>query len=232
VALGSEDVGRTWHYLSTIAGADAVPDAREGVCESCLIKLADGDVMCVSRVGGGRDQLLSRTYSSDGGKTWSKVDRLPAWSVLPAMVRLENGVIAVSTGRPGLFLWLSTDLRGRNWEPFDVMAYHNSAMDERHHISPGKAGLAVLSRKEYRIKHLDFDHPDQTTSYTSMVEVSPNRLLLVYDRMPYGWMPVPTDAEIRSRILAKYPTSSLPPDSMTPQERERIYVLEIEVARE
>ena len=33
-----------------------------------------------------------------------------------------------------------------------------------------------------------------------MVEVSPNRLLLVYDRSPFGWGPVPTDSDERSRI--------------------------------
>ena len=231
VALLSEDEGRTWHYLSTVVGADAGADASEGFCEACLVRLEDGDVMCVGRMGGGREQLLARTYSSDEGETWSPIDRLPAWSVLPDIVRLSNGVLALSTGRPGLFLWLSTDPRGEHWEPFDVMAHHNAEMDGAHQISPGRYGLEPTTREQYRTVHHDFDEPDQTTSYTSILELSPNRLLMVYDRIPYGWMPVPTDAEVRSRILARYPTSALPPDSMIPNERERIYLLELELDR-
>ncbi len=232
VVLISEDEGRNWRYLSTVAGADAGTDAREGFCEACLVRLEDGDLMCVGRMGGGRDQLLARAYSSDEGKTWGPIDRLPAWSVLPDIVRLSNGVLVISTGRPGLFLWFSTDPRGQNWQPFDVMAHHNAVMDKAHHISPGKYGLEAVTREQYYTVHHDFDEPDQTTSYTSILEVAPNRLLMVYDRVPYGWMPVPTDAEVRSRILARYPTSTLPADSMIPRERERIYVLELEIERQ
>ena len=42
---------------------------------------------------------------------------------------------------------------------------------------------------------------EQTTSYTEMVEVEPNRLLMVYDRTPFGWNPVPPDSEERSRVF-------------------------------
>ena len=31
----------------------------------------------------------------------------------------------------------------------------------------------------------------QTTAYTAMVEVAPNRVLLAYDRLPRGWNPIP-----------------------------------------
>ncbi len=231
-ALVSEDEGRTWRYLSTIAGPDAVADAKEGWDEPCMVALANGDLMCVSRVGGGREQLLARAYSSDGGKSWTASDRLPAWSVSPNMVRLHNDVIALSSGRPGIFLWFSTDGRGEHWEPFDVLAYHNTILDKPHHISTGPTGLEPTSTAQYFVDHFHYDDPWQTTSYTALLEVSPNRLFLVYDRMPYGWMPVPTDAEIRSRILSYYPERDFSPDSFVLAERGRIYLLEIEVERE
>ena len=126
-------------------------------------------------MGGGRDQPLARTYSSDEGKTWTSIDRLPAWGVQPRIKRLSNGVLVITTGRPGLFLWFSTDPRGKNWQPLDVMAFHNSVMDKAHHISPGKYGLEAVTREQYRTVHHDFDEPDQTTSYTSILEVAPNR---------------------------------------------------------
>ncbi|MBI3941472.1 MAG: hypothetical protein HY326_00535, partial [Chloroflexi bacterium] len=67
--------------------------------------------------------------------------------------------------------------------------------------------------------------------YTALLEVAPNRLFMVYDRMPYGWMPVPTDAEIRSRMLTYYPDRTFTPGTFIPRERSRIYLLELEIER-
>lgn len=177
VALVSEDEGYCWSCLSTMAGSDSVADAKEGFDEPCLIQLEDGDLMCVSRVGSGQDQRLARAYSSDEGKTWSELDRLAAYSVAPQILRLQNGVLALSTGRPGVFLWFSSDSRGAVWEPVDVMAFHNSVLDE-------SAQMAA----------------HQTTAYTAMIEAKDNRLFLVYDRTPFGWKPVPKDSGERSQI--------------------------------
>ena len=177
-AIVSDDQGRNWHYLSTIAGPDVIPDTKEGFDEPCMVRLKDGDLMCVGRVGAGSDQLLARTYSHDEGKSWSEIDRLSAYSVAPNMVRLANGTIALSTGRPGLFLWLSIDPRGKNsWESIDIIAYHNSVLDRRDHMNKS-----------------------QTTAYSALLEVSPNRLFMVYDRVPFGWKPVPSNSDERSRI--------------------------------
>ncbi|HVF09280.1 MAG TPA: sialidase family protein [Abditibacteriaceae bacterium] len=184
VALRSKDEGRHWHYLSTIAGADAVPDANEGFDEPCLVQLEDGELMCISRVGSSAGQFLARTYSSDGGSTWSPLDRLPAYSVAPQIARLANGVLALSTGRPGLFLWFSADARGQHWQTFDVQQYHNKVLDKKYHI--GEMNNTVK---------------DQTTAYTALVEVTPNHLLLVYDRSPFGWSPVPAGSDERSQIF-------------------------------
>ena len=177
VALVSEDGGHHWRYLSLIAGSGAVPDAKEGFDEPCLIRLTSGELMCVSRVGSGKDQKLARTYSSDGGKTWAKLDRLPAYSVAPQICRLESGVLALVTGRPGLFLWLSTDPRGEEWQSFDLMAHHNSMVESQFRMDA-----------------------KQTSAYIAILEVSPNRVFIVYDRSPFGWDVVPGDSGERSRI--------------------------------
>ena len=177
VALQSDDEGRQWRYLSTVAGPDAVADASEGFDEPCLVRLADGDLMCISRVGSGADQKLARTYSGDGGQTWSPVDQLPAYSVAPQLCRLDGGVLALSTGRPGVFLWFAADPRGENWQPLDVMAFHNSVLDESCHFSAS-----------------------QTTAYTAMIELEEDRLLLAYDRSPFGWQGVPSDSGERSQV--------------------------------
>ena len=177
VALVSHDEGYEWQFLSIIAGPDDVPDAGEGFDEPCLVQLADGDLMCISRVGSGEAQRLARTYSSDQGETWSSPERLPAYSVAPQVLRLRNGVAALSTGRPGLFLWLSADPRAETWQPFDLMAYHNSTVPASGHLDAG-----------------------ETTAYTAMIEVEDNRIFLVYDRTPFGWGEVAPDSGERSQI--------------------------------
>ena len=40
----------------------------------------------------------------------------------------------------------------------------------------------------------------QTTAYTAMIEMTDNRIFLVYDRIPFGWDPVPADSGERSQI--------------------------------
>jgi hypothetical protein len=201
-AVISTDGGHHWRYLSTIAAADAVPDAKEGFDEPCLIRLADGDLMCVSRVGPHEDQKLARTYSSDGGKTWSPIDRLPAFSVAPQICRLQNGILALSTGRPGLFLWLATDPRGKQWQSLDVMAYHNSAVSESLQIVAPRGEPTGVGRRTNDDGIVDLDtQKQQTTAYTALVEVTDNRVFLVYDRSPLGWQPVPAQAGERSQIF-------------------------------
>lgn len=49
----------------------------------------------------------------------------------------------------------------------------------------------------------------RTTAYVDMAVVDANRFLIIYDRLPNGWRPVPTDSD----------------------ERNRIYVMEVEVNR-
>ena len=122
---------------------------------------------------------LRRSYSADGGRTWSPPDLLPAVSVEPSLKRLQNGVLALSTGRPGISLWLSTDERGAHWQSIDILAHHNQWAPD--------AGYTIT--------------PAQTTAYTEIIEVAPNRLLLAYDRTPFGWQPTPADSGERNRIF-------------------------------
>jgi len=187
VIVRTEDLGRTWEYLSTVGDLGDVPDRASGgggPNEASLLWLENGDLMCTMRVGSSTQWPLARAYSSDGGQSWSSLDRLPAWSVCPSTKRLQNGVIALSTGRPGIYLWLADDPRATHWRLVDVQTYHNATMGPEHQI-----------RVEY-----GGDVPPQTTAYTDILQVAPNRLWLTYDRTPFGWKPVPIDSEERSRI--------------------------------
>ena len=194
IALVSADRGKTWHYRSTVAPSDAAPDGREGPNESSVVELATGELMCVMRTGRtgehGRNPYapLARAYSSDGGRTWSAVDRLPAFGVAPCLRRLSNGLLLLTTGRPGISLWVSDDPRGTTWQSLDLLAHHNRCVDRHHQIHPASG-------------HNLPDDPDQTTAYTDFVEIAPGRVLMTYDRLPFGWRGVPTDSAERNHIF-------------------------------
>jgi hypothetical protein len=187
IAVFSADDGRTWRYRSTIAGPDVAPGAREGPNEATIVRLGGGELMGVVRVGAGREWPLIRAYSADDGWTWSAPERLPAFSVRPSLRRLSNDVIALSTGRPGIYLWLSTEPRASDWHSIDVLEHHNAMMDPPHRIRPGTSYLSA-------------DDAFQTTAYATMVETAPGKILLAYDRTPFGWNPVPVDSDERSRV--------------------------------
>jgi hypothetical protein len=219
ILLASEDDGRTWHYFSTIADSSIMPIPPPnrwgwGPSETAMIQLADGDLMAVFRVGNGKEWNLRRAYSSDGGRTWSRADPIPPYSVDPSMVRINNGTIVLSTGRPGIRLWLSTDPRGKTWQDIDVVEHHNR----------------WAPNETYRISPYPFESPRgmNTWSYTKLVEVAPNRLLLVYDRIPPDPQIGAYDSASRDNAAERL---SWAPRLDSP-ERFRVFVLPIEVERD
>ena len=195
VILASGDGGYTWRYLSTVADPDpalVVKRAYEGPNEMSMVQLANGDLMAVFRVGSGYQWHVRRAYSHDGGRTWSKPDVLPAWSVEPEVIRTANGTIALSTGRPGIRVWLSTDARATQWQSIDIVDYHNRCVSEPNERieSFARGPSPYVSDPAENLRW-------QTSSYTRMVEVAPNRLLLIYDRDPER---PPADANDLSRV--------------------------------
>ena len=109
--------------------------------------------------------------------------------VEPKIERLPNGLLVISAGRPGLYMWVAEDPTtgsgsftatgaGANtagsgaafaqpleWTGFNVAAHHNAAF--------GDTSL-----------HFSSDTPggDETTSYTGIAEVEPGVALLAYDK--------------------------------------------------
>lgn len=177
VAVCSRDGGTTWHYLSRVAQSQDTPGAAEGPNESNTARLPDGRLLCVYRVGSGRQYHYHCSYSADQGRTWTRPRPMrQPWSVEPQLVCLESGVLLLSGGRPGLMLWACTDGRGDDWQALDLAAHHNAAVtDPALHFAPECLGAA------------DAGTPACTTSYTCMKAIGPDEVLLSYDRLGNGW---------------------------------------------
>lgn len=180
-AVVSDDGGFTWTFLSIVASWRDAPEGREGPCESATCRLTDGRLFCVYRIGSGRDQNYYGNCSADVGVTWSKPQPLQdVWSVEPQIVRLTNGTLLLSGGRPGLFLWACADGEGKHWDRLNLAEHHNAfTADTSLHYSPPFVEAAKM-----------FD-PYQSTSYSGMKVVGDNEALICYDRLANGWHGAP-----------------------------------------
>lgn len=171
IALSSDDRGKTWHYLSTIA-FDGKEDVRgEGFDETSLLVLDDERIISFIRSGAsyqasigsynnndwdtkmpfgyGKQTPIYMSISIDKGKNWSIADPITTHGVWPGSIQLKNGIIAVSYGRPGNWLMFN-DNKSESWGP--IIPFYNDL------------------------------YPPDCGNYISMEEVSPNVLLVVYSR--------------------------------------------------
>lgn len=67
--LYSDDQGKTWGKSADVDIRDLAPKNKTGADEPAVIELKDGRVMMVIRTSLG---FIAKSYSSDGGQTWSK----------------------------------------------------------------------------------------------------------------------------------------------------------------
>lgn len=134
----STDRGRTWTFYATIAFNLTEKLLGEGFCEPVLLPLPDNKILCFIRSSGNYPASLGSSdnnnpaakmpfsyhkatplfmsASKDGGKTWSNAAPVNDFGVWPDALVLQNGIIALSYGRPGNWLMFSND-NGASWGP-------------------------------------------------------------------------------------------------------------------
>jgi hypothetical protein len=81
---------------------------------------------------------------------------------------MRDGLLALSGGRLGLFLWLNPDGTAATWHQLDVLANHNARRPEEPIRAAGN-----------------------TSSYTEIIALDDAHLLYIYDRIPFGWGAIP-----------------------------------------
>ena len=94
----SEDGGRTWDYLATIARSRPGDHVGDGLVEPSMARLPDGRLVAVMRSGHHHPAYV--TWSEDQGRTWSD----PVYTGLdracdPCLLVLSDGRLALSWGR-------------------------------------------------------------------------------------------------------------------------------------
>lgn len=144
LALRSTDRGKTWHYISTIA-FDMADDVRgEGFDETSLLVLPDGKIVSFMRSGAsyqnslgsfnnndwntkmpfsyGKQTAIYKSISVDWGKNWSYPDPITSHGVWPDALLMENGIIAMTYGRPGNWIMFN-DGKNESWGP--IIPFYN-----------------------------------------------------------------------------------------------------------
>ena len=126
--------------------------------------------MCVFRLAS--NVPYGQCFSSDEGRTWTDARAMDGpFSVQPSLAVRADGSIALSGGRPGLFLWLNRAGDGLKWDRIDLLAHHNASLPAEPIKSPGN-----------------------TTAYTEVVALDDTHLLVIYDRFSNGWAALPANS--------------------------------------
>jgi hypothetical protein len=189
-AFASVD-GLVWNWR----GVAAHPSTVE-VSETALATLPDRSALIVIRTGNGfhsRAPLLStRSDSAPLGASWTRPAPMSAatrgselgqpWGVRPVLLPLLSTAapapLILSTGRPGLFLWISYT-NGHTWAPLNLAAAHNEGLPKG---DPNRFSAACVNAT------VQSPAQAETTAYTSLVGPTGGADAVVcYDRLAHGW---------------------------------------------
>jgi hypothetical protein len=126
--LKSGDRGRNWSVASTIATAQAMSACGAPLTapwlETMVARTSDGSLLAVVRTGSSAQSALVTARSTDGGVTWSPVEKVLAGlqkrivaGKLPGLCLLPNGVLVLLTAhsKNHCRIYLSHDGTGREW---------------------------------------------------------------------------------------------------------------------
>ena len=176
----STDDGRSWTIQGRILyqpdlKADPKGNERGGYTEPAYEVLADGSLLCVMRTTDGAGigpMYLSR--SKDEGRTWLKPRAFTPNGVLPKLLRLDNGVLVLASGRPGVQVRFCTDRKGEKWtDPFEMVP-----------VTTDNIGA-------------------DTCGYTSLLATGPDSFLIAYSHFKHDTTEGPRKAILLREVTVK-----------------------------
>lgn len=149
----SGDGGRAFHRRALVGGD---PAGRELMGEAALAATAAGDLVCVVRRTDQVQKPMGITWSRDAGHTWAPVADLLEFGVFPNLQPLDNGIMVLSYGRPGVHLAFAADGAGQHWDrhvPI-IQGDHGAVQGD----SCGYTSLLRLSADSCLLAYSDFGY--------------------------------------------------------------------------
>ena len=178
VLFRSADGGINYDYVSTIAAERDAPWGREGPDEHSLLELADGELLCVARTG-----------SSGGQSQQARADAMLSSRSRDGGLTWQHAMLPVSGVAPKLCAMSHGVVVLAYGRPGNCLRF---SLDGGHTWQQEKAISAIN---------------DLTSGYCDMAEVSPGRLLVVYDHINFYpqriwlWEPPPRQNAIKCAFV-------------------------------
>eukprot|EP01052_Picozoa_sp_SAG31_P039203 SAG31_NODE_5392_length_2565_cov_6.687753_2_plen_181_part_00 len=123
-----------------------------------------------------------------GGQSWTNISRMTAWAVMPQLQLLSNGILVLTSGRPGLHLWARPTARGiaddGQWTVFDLAGEHNARVaDQRWTFHGHMLNASCTGSSAAACGHglttctvcTSADATPQSTAYTGLAELKASR---------------------------------------------------------
>lgn len=155
----SKDNGKTWDRVGNIPyQPDLVndPNGNErfslGFTEPAFEILSDSTYLCVLRTTDGLgNSPMYISSSSDRGVSWTEPRVFTSFGVLPKLLQLDNGVVVLASGRPGVQLRFSTN--GNEWtDAFEMLEFEGQSEA----VSCGYPYLFPLGKNRFLVVYSNF----------------------------------------------------------------------------
>jgi len=172
----STDEGHTWKIQGRIPyEPDLVADPKGdkrlalGFTEPGFEILSDGTFLCVLRTTDGLgDSPMYISRSTDMGVTWTRSEPFIRAGVLPRLLQLDNGVIVMASGRPGVQLRFCTDSKGEKWtDPFEMLPWEN----RKDAVSCGYTELLATAKDRFLLIYSDFKYLNKENEIRKAIKV-------------------------------------------------------------
>ena len=174
----SVDHGYSWRILGKVpykydpaVDPNGVKRTGFGYIEPAFEVLSDGTFLCVLRTHDGyghSPQYISR--SSDRGVTWSDPEPFTPAGVYPRLLQLENGVLVLVSGRPGVQIRFSLDGKGEKWtDPFEMLPYKD--LEPKEQVTCGYASLLATGPNSFLVAYSDFKFLNDNNEERKAVKV-------------------------------------------------------------
>lgn len=158
----SKDRGKSWEIHGRIPfRADGIADRRgDGSYDEPTFEvLKDESFICVMRTGS--TSPMYKSFSYDKGITWTQPVPFTANGVLPWLKLLRNGILVLSSGRPGVQIRFSLDGTGKLWTtPVDMLPFMNSNGSYTRDVSCGYTSIMEAGDNSFYLVYSDFNSLD------------------------------------------------------------------------
>lgn len=100
---------------------------------------------------------MLKSFSYDNGRTWTVPEPFTPNGVDPNLLLLQNGVLVLASGRPGVQLRFSFDGKGDSWsEPLDLIPFMHEDGSYNTNVSCSYPAILAETANSFYLVYTDF----------------------------------------------------------------------------